>query len=207
MSTEIWSQTDFRNARNFAIGKMEKNADTLIIRVSSERDNVFSGGAVDNVTVESFSGGEKLASRTGLIRRKYLEDLLSAGTNSGAFGSLEKFLEKPRVELRVEMNKTIVENIIKLERLEAKLEEIEEKSGMDSPAYLKTEKKVDKLGSRLEEMTADPKNYKIYLHNTQTGEMYDLERDYWHPLSDVPSLISKRSEPTETKKPKKRLRA
>lgn len=200
MSNGVWSQTDFRNARDFAIGKLEKPGDTLIIKVSSERNDVFTGGAIDKVTMESFSGGNKLASRTGLIRREYLESLLSAGGNFSTFGNLEDFLEQPNVELRIEMSKAVVDSVIKAEKLAAKLE------GASDSEYKKIEGQMDRLANKVEKLMEDPKNYRVYAHDTQTGKMEDM-RDIGG-ISEPPSLISKAPEPAENaRKPKKHLRA
>ena len=200
MSNGIWSPTDFRNARDLAIGEMGKNNDLFVIKVSSERNDVFSGGAVDKVTMESFSGGKSLASRTGLIRREYLESLLSAGGIYSTFGNLKEFLEQPEVELRIEMSKVVVDCVIKAEELAAKLEDASDSE------YDKIDRQLDKLADEAEKLMEDPKNYRVYLHDTQTGEMYDLRTD--EGISDLPSLLSKRPEPAEkAKKPKKPLRA
>ncbi len=199
MSNGVWSQTDFRNARDFAIEKMGKEADTLIIKVSSERNDVFTGGAIDNVTIETVSGGEAVASRTGLIRREYLESLLTAGGRYSTFGNLEVFLEHPNVELRIEMSKEVVDAVIKAEELAANIE------GSSESEYKKIEREMEKLADKVEKLMEDPENYKVYLHDTQTGEMKDMRGV--GGIEETPSLISKAPEPTEKKKPKKPLRA
>ena|GEM_PF-3996231 len=238
MSNGVWSQTDFRNARDFAMGKMEKKTDTLIITVSSERSDIFSGGAVDKVTIETVSGGKVVGSRSGLMKREYLEELLSNEMVRGPFMNLGEILEDPNAELRVEMNKTLVDSIVKLEKSVEKLEKLQEKlsgaagtefkkkaKGKDFGIFGKAEAYVNTVNKKLDSnpewkrgvkkvkedmekilgMAEDPKSYKAYLHDTQTGEMYDLQRN--KVVEGVPSLISKAPEGTEKKKPKKPLRA
>ena len=205
MSNGVWSQTDFRNARDFALGKMRDSADLLVIRINSERNDVFSGGAIDRVTIESFSGGNELASKSGLIRREYLEDLVSAMDDLySPFANLEKFLKMPNTELRIEMSKSVVDALIKGEKL---WEEFDRAGGVDAEIGEadKVLEKIDKNEKETRVLMADPKNYKVYLHDTQTGKSYDLRSR--EVIEEPPSLISKQPEPTEKKKPKKPLRA
>lgn len=164
---KIWGVGELREARDLAVRACVGREDgALLIRVKGTADK--SGGKYDylfHAWIEAYSGEEKIFSKNGMVSGEELDEvLLLKGTAPfGAMSEIDKALG-PGAELRIEMQKPLVERLVHAEKLERKLDRAK---GARERRELGRE--FDAHWKRVLEMSTDPDSYRIYLMGGEDG--------------------------------------